>query len=216
MKTLKTCAVINMALGVCMCWVAGQAQAAVNVSNYSWLQLKPAKIISFVGGSNANGMEPTKFGNYQFPRWSTRCWIPTTNLNNNAASDYWSGLEFDKDALDVLHLVFGRHHVAIHARLRGVAQVRRRPGDVYHEKARPDAHPQRQETGQPPTARNEPQREDFAEKSPYAGRHRVDLRGSERNLKTESRNWKAESRRGHAAIRTVRCPRRRGNSFGVR
>ena len=44
------------------------------------------------------------------------------------------------------------HHVAVHARLRGVAQVRGGPRNVEHEQPRPGQHAEHEETRQPPGA----------------------------------------------------------------
>jgi hypothetical protein len=73
--------------------VSVRAQDSVSVTNYNWLQLRPAEVTTLIGGGvgGASG-----YGAPDFYRWGEHAWIPDGALTSNGVSMYWAGLRLDQ------------------------------------------------------------------------------------------------------------------------
>ncbi|MGI6495379.1 MAG: discoidin domain-containing protein [Kiritimatiellia bacterium] len=69
----------------------------IPVADYSWLQI-PQGLAATVGNPATpfSADNPTSHGAVDVFRWGSRCWIPTGDLSQYGAGDYWGTLELDE------------------------------------------------------------------------------------------------------------------------
>jgi len=67
------------------------ASAAISVTNYNWLQLKPNDVTPFTNPAGGNG-----YGTPDFFRWGDHAWIPNGTKTQSGAGDYYAGLQLDR------------------------------------------------------------------------------------------------------------------------
>ena len=89
------CSFPKLVLAACLALIANSATAAtVNVSNYSWLQLKPNDVTPIIG--SFTGINTTAFGSTADVRWGDYVWIPTNTMTANGTEMYYAGVQLDQ------------------------------------------------------------------------------------------------------------------------
>jgi hypothetical protein len=76
------------------CLMPTGTASAVNVTNYSWLQLPPADVTTVLG--SADNVTGTAFGDPDDFRWGDYVWLPSFPMTNSGTQMYYAAVRLDE------------------------------------------------------------------------------------------------------------------------